>query len=133
MSDRTFTEKPPQLFVQAHEVVKEIDDRPHLLVRIDISGPFFPHRAPEPFVRIITSERLTVECWFADVLDNNRKLVGYFPVDLPDDGMIEVGYGDELMATLPAEFRSEAVIRLDRERLPEEVVVVTAEFLKARQ
>lgn len=115
---------------QAQEVVREINDRPHLLVRIDISGTYFPHRAPEPFVRIVVGKGQAVSSWFANVSDDNRRIVGYFQVDLPQQGTLEFGYGNEVMGRLPAKFESKAVNRLDRKRVPKDVVVVSAKHLK---
>ena len=44
--------KLPEYKVQAREVVRVLDNQPHLLVRMEISGEYFPHRAPHPFVMI---------------------------------------------------------------------------------
>jgi hypothetical protein len=127
-----FSDQLSELSWQGREAMKEIDDRPHLLVRIEISGAYFPHRAPEPFVKIV-SEGQAIASWFAEVSDDNHRLVGYFPTDLPQQGMVEFGYGSQVLGRLPVEFESGAVNRLDREQLPEDVVVVSAEYLKTKR
>jgi hypothetical protein len=108
--------------------MKETDDRPRLLVRIEISGAHFPHRAPEPLVKIV-SEGQTIARWFADVSADNRRLV----IDLPREGMLELGYGSEVLGRVPVKFESEAMNRLDRERLPEDVIVVSTESLETKR
>lgn len=118
---------------RAQEVIKELDDRPHLLVRIEITGPYFPHRAPEPFVRILSGERVVAESWFAKVSEDNRKLLGYFPTDVPEGEIIEFGYGNEVMGRIPAAFETSIVQRLERERLPKEAVEVSTQYLMTKR
>jgi len=133
MLNIVFPDNLQELSLRAQEVVKEIDDRPHLLVRIEISGAYFPHRALEPFVKIVTSRGKAETSWFADVSDDNRRLAGYFPTDLPRQGTVEFGYGSAVLGRLRVKFESKAVTRLDRERLPEDVIEVSSKYLKARQ
>ena len=38
---------------QAQEVVSEVDHKPHLVVRISVTGGFFPHRASVPIMYIV--------------------------------------------------------------------------------
>jgi hypothetical protein len=132
MSDIFLSPKPSELLWQAREVIKNVDERPHLVVRIDISGAYFPHRAAEPFVRIVTDRDQVVFNWFAEVADDNRGLVGYFPTDLPGRGTIEFGYGGKILGRAWVEFESKAVKKLDRTRLAKEVVEVSAEYLKTK-
>lgn len=118
---------------RAQEVIKELDDRPHLLVRIEIIGPYFPHRAPEPFVRILSGERIVAESWFAKVSEDNRKLLAYFPTDVPQGEIIEFGYGSDVMGRIRAGFESGMVKRLEREQLPAEAVEVSTQYLKTKR
>jgi len=117
---------------QAKEVVKELDDKPHLLLRVEIRGMYFPHLAAEPFVRIVVSDRQAVTSWFADVLDDGRSLWAYFPEDLPEGGAIEIGYGARVMGRIRRRFAAKEVKRLDRKKLPRGLVVVDSAFLKAK-
>lgn len=118
---------------RAQEVIKELDDRPHLLVRLEIVGPYFPHRAPEPFVRIVSGEQVVAESWFTDISEDNRKLVAYFPTDMPQGEIIEFGYGIDVMGRIRAPFESGMVKRLEREKLPAEVVEVSTQYLKTKR
>ncbi len=132
MFDTFYIAQLPELPFEAREVVREIDKRPHLLVRIEISGGYFPHRALEPFIRIISGKKVE-ESWFADVTEDNRGLAGYFATDLPRQGTLEFGYGSEVLGRLKLKFASNKVARLDRKRLPQDLVIVSANFLKAKR
>jgi len=132
MSDMFLSSKAPEFSWQATEVLKQIDERPHLVVRILISGSHFPHRAALPFVRIVTETKQVVNNWFAEVADDNRGLVGYFPTDLPKEGIIEFGYGGKLLGRVRVGFESKIVKRLERTRLPKEMVEVSTAYLKAK-
>lgn len=122
-----------QLSWQAKEVIKELDDKPHMLTRIEISGTFFPHRAAEPFIRIVVSKRKTVTNWFTDVSEDNKRLMGYFPVDLPNEGIIEFGYGAKVMGRIPKKFNNKDIDRLDRGKLLHNPIVVETALLKKKQ
>ncbi len=133
MHNIVFSGNLEKLSLRAEEVVREIDDRPHLLVRIEISGAHFPHRAAEPFVKIVTSDGAAAASWFAGVSDDNRRLMGYFPSDLPPQGTVEFGYANEVLGRLAVKFEAKAVSRLDRKRLPKDVVVVSTKDLQSRR
>lgn len=133
MSDMIFSPKASDLSWRAEEVIKKIDERPHLVVRVEISGTYFPHRATEPFARIVTEKGQIVSNWYANVADDNTRLVSYFPTDLPGRGTIEFGYGGKLMGKIPLAFDFQAVKQLDRKRLPKEVVEVSSKYLITKQ
>ncbi|MET0646810.1 MAG: hypothetical protein ABW208_09335 [Pyrinomonadaceae bacterium] len=118
---------------RAHEVIKELDDRPHLLVRIEIAGPYFPHRAVDPYVRILRGDQVVAESWFAKVSDDNRRILAYFPTDVPEGEVIEFGYEDDMMGRIRTAFDSGVVRRLERERLPKEVLEVTDRYVKSKR
>src|ERR1044071_3781735 len=94
---QVFIGRVEQVEWHAREVVKELNDRPHLLVRLEISGPHFPQRAAEPCVRILEGWRVVARSWFADISDDGRRLLGYFAVDVPRGDAGEFGYGAEVM------------------------------------
>lgn len=121
-----------QVECRAQEVVKMLDDRPHLLVRLDITGPHFPHRAAEPFVRILSRERVVAKSWFTRISEDSRKLMAYFPVDVPAGDTIEFGYAVNVMGRIAASFDAKAVKHLERERLPKETVEVSNEYLSGK-
>ncbi|MHC4692049.1 MAG: hypothetical protein ACYS67_04845 [Planctomycetota bacterium] len=125
--------KLPEYKALATEVVRVLDDRPHLLVRIEVSGEHFPHRAPHPFVMVKVGEDEYYKDLFTEVSPDNHKLLGYLPVNIPSKGVIVFGYGDEIWGRIPGEFDAASVTRLDRKRLPEKVVIVDDDFLRSKK
>jgi hypothetical protein len=125
--------KLPEYQVQAREVVRVLDDRPHLLVRMEVRGESFPHRAPHPFVMIQVGEQEYFKDLFTEVSADNQSLQGYLPIDVPSQGVVVFGYGDEIWGRVPGEFDAATVTRLDRKRLPEEIVVVDVKFLRRKK
>jgi hypothetical protein len=123
----------PGLVWSAREVVLELDDRPHVLVRLEVRGDAFPQLNAQPFVRV-AARRAYVESWFAQVAEDGTSIAGYFAVDgLPAEGLVEYGYGDRVVGRVPARFEPLNVEQLDRERLPTDVVVVNERFVKRKQ
>jgi hypothetical protein len=118
-----------RLYWQGKEVIKQLDDKPHLLTSIEIRGTYFPHRDAEPFVRIIAKEKPRVTSWFSNIAADNNSMIGYFPEDLPDTGIIEFGYGARIMGRLPLGYEPAKVVRLDRKRLPEKTLIVTIDAI----
>ena len=125
--------RPQDLKGQAEEVIREVDHRPHLLVRVMVEGGYFPHRALVPFVRLIEGEHVVVRAWFTQVVPNSTALAAYFPTDLPDDGILEFGYGPQAMGRVPVPFDAKSIKRLDRTRLSTEVVETTRAYVSKRQ
>lgn len=123
----------PGLTWQAQEVVREVDHRPHLLLRVTVRGGHFPHRAMGPFLRIAEGEQGSVPAWFTEVAGDSSALVGYFPTDVPPGGVVEYGYPGDATRRVPARFTAEPIERLDRERLGGDVVEVTRKFLESKR
>jgi hypothetical protein len=122
-----------ELSWHAREVVRELDDRTHLLLRIRIRGGSFPQLDAPPFVRVL-GRRRSVESWFAQVAEDGSSLSGYFPVDARIlEGVVEYGYGSRVFGRVPAPFDPLEVERLERPRLPEDLVVVTEQFIRRKQ
>jgi hypothetical protein len=132
MIDMHEESRQPGLTWTAQEVVREVDHRAHLLVRITVRGGTFPHRAMGPFMRIVAG-RTVVFPWFTEISGDSGALAGYFAVDLPGEGVIEYGYPGQPPRRVPALFTPEPVQRLDRARLPRDVVEVTGEFLEEKR
>ena len=128
--------KTPEYTAHGKEVVKVLDDRPHLLVRLEVKGTYFPNRAAHPFVMIQLDQPSGRQEYYKDlftqVSPDNRKLIGYLPVNVPQNGTIVFGYGDEIWGALPHDFSPEDLIRLDRKRLPKNLVVVDNRFMKMK-
>ncbi len=118
---------------RAREIVREVNDRPHVLIAVEIEGTHFPHRAVEAFVRVVEPRGRSMECWFAEVSEDNRRLKGYFPLDLPKKGRIEFGYAGQVLGTLPIEFDTKEVQTLDRKRLPRETVLTKEKDIPERR
>ncbi len=132
MYEYLFTRKLPTLTVEAKEVIRTVDYKPHLLARIIVRGMHFPERAPVPFMRIAGASGKVVNAWFAEITDDENGLAGYFPVDLPARGMIEFGYGSHVMDRFELAFHSRKLERLDRKLVEKGTVEVTKKFLQAK-
>jgi hypothetical protein len=123
----------PELSWQAGEVVRELDDRPHLLMRIRLRGGSFPQLDAQPFVRVL-GRRDSSESWFAEVSEDQSSLSGYFSVDAPAaQGIIEYGYGSRVMGRAPGPFDPVKVRRLERDRLPKDLVPVTQQYIERKR
>jgi hypothetical protein len=129
----SFDAQQPELRWQAQEIVREVDHRPHLLVRLAVRGGYFPHRAAVPFVRIVTGERSVTEAWFTEITADSSSLMAYFAIDLPAEGVIEFGYEEQVLGRVPAVFDGKAIQRLDRNRLDADVVETTSEYLRKKR
>jgi hypothetical protein len=125
--------KLPEYKALAKEVVRVLDDLPHLLVRIEVSGEYFPYRAPHPFVMIKVGKEKYFKDLFTEISPDNRKLLGYLPVNIPSKGVIVFGYGCEIWGTVPGDFDTASVTRLDRKKLPKNIVIVDDKFLRRKK
>jgi hypothetical protein len=127
-----FEAPPPKLTWQAREVVREVDHRPHLVVRLLVDRGDFPQRALVPFLHIIDGKKVIARAWFTEITDDLRGLVGYFVTDLPGEGIIEYGYDDQVLGRVRAKFNARSIKRLDRKRLSKEVIETTKEYLRKK-
>ncbi len=128
-----FIDRQPEYEVEAREVVRELGDRPHLLTRVEVRGTHFPHMAREAFIRAAAGDEVVAQAWFTDVAEDSRSLLGYFAEDVAlDRGVLEFGYGADVVGRVQLERRDVPRRVLERERLPKDVVVVTAEFVEER-
>lgn len=127
-----FLKDQPRYTWSGSEVVVELGERPHLLSCIEVAGGYFPQMGREAFMRIVVDDKTTVPAWFAEPDDDGRSLRGYFATDLPERGLLEFGYGTDLLGRLElGELRRE-IERLDRSRLPHELVVPDSEQVLRR-
>jgi hypothetical protein len=123
----------PEVSWQAGEVVRDLNDRPHLLTRIQLRGRSFPQLNAQPFVRVL-GRRQSVESWFAEVADDQSSLTGYFAVNAPLAGaVIEWGYGSRVWGRITSPFDERNIQRLNRERLPRNLVPVTEQLIRRTQ
>ena len=123
--------KLPEYKAVAREIVRVLDDLPHLLVRIEVSGEYFPHRAAHPFVMIKVREEEYFKDLFTEVSADNQKLIGYLPITIPSKGVIVFGYGNEIWGAVPDGFDTASVTRLDRDKLPKRIRIVDDDFLRS--
>lgn len=98
----------------AKEVVRDLHGVPHLLLRISLEGPAFPHRAGRPFVRVGG-----VESRLVLIGEDSLVARGYFDRLPPEGGAVEFGYGRRVLFRFPRPFRASRAARLDRAKLPE--------------
>lgn len=99
---------------RAREVLREVENRPHLLLRVDIHGPHFPERGVAPFMRLVAG-RKKVTALMTEIDDSQTHLRGYFPTDLAVKGRFEFGYASEVLGSLL--IREPNVDRLDEARI----------------
>jgi hypothetical protein len=112
--------------LRAREVIRELDAKAYVLLRVGVVGPHFPHRDAYPFVRII-SENGSIESLMAEVSTDQKELRGYFPVDVNLAGRVEFGYASQVLGSVPVR-RIEAT-KLDAKRIEADARRVTTRDL----
>lgn len=112
-------ERSVPLQIEVREVLREIKQTPHLLLRFDVRGGHFPHRAAAPFARVDRDGK-PVEAHLVEVDDDEAGLRAYFATDLPLGGDLTVGYGSDVSAVIPL-----AGIGLEPQRLDDNKIVGT--------
>lgn len=108
--------------LQAAEVIREFVEKPQMLLRVTVVGPFFPHRDSAPFVRIVGG-RFAVESLMAEVSPDQTGLRGYFPTDVRLAGQVEFGYASQVLGRIP--IRRLKAAKLDMRRVDRKVHRVT--------
>jgi hypothetical protein len=98
---------------EAHQVLRDLNREPHLLMRLKLTGTHFPQRALEPFVVVGK-----VRSQFVEIAEDSLSAYAYFDEPLPEGGRPEFGYGDQVYLRFPGAFDSDAFRPLDPERLP---------------
>jgi len=98
---------------EARLVVRDLNEEPHLLMRIKLTGTHFPQRALKPFVLVGK-----VRSRFVSIADDGLSACAYFDEPLQQGGRIEFGYGTEVLLRFPRAFEREGVELLDPKRLP---------------
>jgi hypothetical protein len=109
---------------EVQHVLRDLDDTPTLLIRVELTGTEFPHRALEPYVRIGD-----LESWFVMISDDGTVARAYFDQPLAEGETIEFGYGPEPpRVQLEQGIRLKELDALDPQRLPEETRFVDRFF-----
>ncbi len=114
--------------LRAAEVIREFIPGPHLLLRIAVVGPHFPHLDSTPFVRVVGS-RTKVESLMAEVSPDQKEMRGYFPTDTSIAGRVEFGYASDVWGSVPV--RELRATKLDVKRVAPRVHRVTRRSLGA--
>jgi hypothetical protein len=99
---------------EARQVLRDLNQEPHLLIRVKLGGTYFPQRALEPFAVVGK-----VRSRFVEIADDGLSARAYFGEPLPEGGRIEFGYGEQILLRFPGAFDPGVVECLDPERLPE--------------
>ena len=102
-----------RLHWEARQVVRDLNNEPHLLMRVKLSGTFFPQRSEEPFVRVGD-----IRSRFAEISDDGQSVRGYFDRPLAPRGVVEFGYGNDVILRVRSRFSPDGVRMLDPKRLP---------------
>lgn len=98
---------------EARQVVRDLYNQPHLLMRVKLTGTFFPQRAEEPFMRVGK-----VRSRFVVIADDGQSASGYFDEPPPERDLVEFGYGDQILLRATRRFSMDGVRPLDPKRLP---------------
>jgi len=104
----------PYLAVRAdiREVIAEVEGKPHLYHRLQLSGWHFEARAEEPFMLVgrVVSRRVMIT-------PDGLVASGYFAEPLPAARAVSFGYGRTIAWDFPLALRPDRIRRLDRARL----------------
>lgn len=103
--------------VELREVLRDDKQRPHVFVRVKVSGYYFPERGEAPFVLI--GETVSK---FALIEPGGLAICGYFDRPVPPAKRVTVGYGRTVFVDFDLDVDSESMQRLDRRKLPDNVV-----------
>lgn len=103
--------------IELREAIVELAGRPHVFLRMRITGWRFPHRAPEPFVLV------------GDVVSHHVRIApdelsadAYFDQRIPANSGFSFGYGRIIEWDFDVPVDTRGVELLDRARLGENIV-----------
>lgn len=98
---------------EIREVVRDVAQKPHVLVRVRLSGWHFPERAPEPFLMIGKAVSR-----FVLIDPEGTAADAYFDVLPPPAERVSFGYGKIVSWDFDVVINPARAERLDRARLP---------------
>jgi hypothetical protein len=103
--------------VEVREVVRDVFSKPHVFIRVRLTGWYFPGRAPEPFMVIgdVVSKVVIID-------PDGRGANAYFDQPLPRADRVSFGYGKIINWDFNLPINPERMPRLDRVRLPKDVI-----------
>ncbi len=102
-----------RLHWEGRQVLRDLDNEPHLLMRVKLTGTFFPQRSEEPFVRVGE-----VQSRFVEIAEDGQSVNAYFDQPLQPRSVVEFGYGNEILLRVPQRFSLDRIQVLDPQRLP---------------
>jgi len=112
----TYPIESPLLKWESKIVVRDDAGKPRLYLRLKLTGTIFPIFDTEPFVRVGD-----VAARFIAFSDDGMVVNAYFEHALPEGGVVEFGYDDQVLLRFPRRFLGLHVTRLDEARLPREL------------
>jgi hypothetical protein len=106
-------EPKTNLKADIREVLRDVNQQPHVFIRVRLTGWHFPQRALEPFVVIgKTVSR------FVLLSPDHETADAYFDVALPAQKGISFGFGKVVTWDFDIAVDPKQIVRLDRTRLP---------------
>lgn len=109
----TYPIKSPLLKWESKIVVRDQDREARLFLRLKLTGTTFPIFNSIPFVQVGE-----VKARFVAIAEDGLSVNAYFDTALPNEGIIEFGYNDQVLLSFPDAYHSRHVTRLDSSRLP---------------
>ncbi len=102
---------------EIREVVRDVAEKPHVFIRVRLSGWHFPERAPEPF--LVIGKAVSK---FVLIDPEGTAADAYFDVMPPAAARLSFGYGNIVSWDFSIKVNPAAIERLDRERLPKGII-----------
>jgi len=102
---------------EVREVVRDVQERPHVFVRVRLTGWHFPQRAPEPFLTIGRAVSA-----FVLIGREGTSADAYFDVRPPAAERVSFGYGKVVSWDFDLAIEPGRIERLDRGQLPRNYV-----------
>jgi len=103
--------------IELREVVRDVGGKPHVFIRVRLSGWHFPERALEPFLVIGNAVSR-----FVLIENEGTTADAYFDVRLTEAKRVSFGYGNIVSWDFDVKVDPAGIDRLDRARLPKQVV-----------
>lgn len=100
--------------IEVREVVRDVFNKPHVFIRVRLTGWHFPYRALEPFV--VIGETVS---WTVIIRQDGLVADAYFDKPLPAATRISFGYGKVIHWDFDIPVHPQTIPRLDRSRLPD--------------
>ncbi len=112
---------------EAKYVVKDLWGKPHLLLRLKLTGTRFQERALEPLVTVGDARSL-----FVEISKDGLAAYAYFDKPVPSRAVIEFGYGYGPLLRFKGDVTSKAIGILDPKLLPKGTKYVERFFPRER-